>query len=105
MLIEQIAVTGSPDLPTPVVRTYIDEKIPGDEASPAFGDWILSLAAFSETLGTFGGGGLPKLALHGTDEPELVGQQVSSGSVRVPNEVVSLIAETVPVGTPVDIVS
>ena len=105
LLVEQRAVTGSPELPTPVVRTYIDEKIPGEGRNPAFGDWILSLAAFSETLGTFGGGGLPKLALHGTDEPELVGQQVSSGSIRVPNEVVSLIAETVPVGTIVDIVS
>ena len=105
LLVEQLAVIGSAELPTPVVRTYIDEIIPGGEPrDPGFGDWILSLAAFSEVLGTFGGGGLPKIALHGTDQPELMGEAVSSGSVRVPNDVVQMIAETVPVGTVVDIV-
>lgn len=100
----QIAVMGKPSRPTPVVRSYIDEKIVGGSLSPAYGDWVLSIAAFSESLGTFGGGGMPKLALHGTNQPELMGQYVSSGCVRIPNDVVSFIAETVPVGTVVDIV-
>lgn len=100
----QLAVMGRDSRPTPVVRSYIDEKIPGEQLSPAYGTWVLSIAAFSEDLGTFGGGGMPKLALHGTNEPELMGQYVSSGCVRIPNEVVSFIADTVPVGTIVDIV-
>lgn len=100
----QIAVSGKPSRPTPIVRSYIDEKIPGGTLSPAYGDWVLSIAAFSESLGTFGGGGMPKLALHGTNQPELMGQYVSSGCVRIPNDVVSFIAETVPVGTVVDII-
>ena len=104
LLVEQIAVTGKEERPTPVVRAYIDEKIPGASLSPAYGDWVLSIAAFSEALGTFGGG-MPKLALHGTDQPELMGQYVSSGCVRVPNEVVSFIADAVPVGTIVEIVA
>ena len=105
LLIEQISVSGRESRPTPLVRSYIDEKIPGPSLSPAYGDWVLSIAAFSETLGTFGGGGMPKLALHGTNQPELMGQYVSSGCVRVPNEVVSLIAESVPIGTIVDIIA
>ena len=105
LLVEQIAVSGRESRPTPVVRSYIDEKIPGASLSPAYGDWVLSIAAFSETLGTFGGGGMPKLALHGTNQPELMGQYVSSGCVRIPNEVISFIAESVPVGTIVDIVA
>ena len=100
----QTAVMGREGRETPVVRAYIDEKIPGANISPAYGDWILSIAAFSESLGTFGGG-MPKLALHGTNQPELMGQYVSSGCVRIPNEVVSFIADTVPVGTIVDIVA
>ena len=87
-----------------MVRAYIDEKIPGASLSPAYGDWVLSIAAFSEALGTFGGG-MPKLALHGTNQPELMGQYVSSGCVRIPNEVVSFIAESVPVGTIVNIIA
>jgi len=104
LLVEQIAVSGRESRPTPVVRAYIDEKIPGASLSPAYGDWVLSIAAFSETLGTFGGG-MPKLALHGTNQPELMGQYVSSGCVRIPNEIVSFIADTVPVGTIIDIVA
>ena len=104
LLVEQIAVIGRETRPTPVLRSYIDEKIDGTTLSPAYGDWILSIAAYSEALGTFGGG-LPKLALHGTDSPALMGQAVSSGCVRVPNEVISFIAESVPVGTIVDIVA
>jgi hypothetical protein len=105
LLVDQIAVSGRESRPTPIVRSYIDEKIPGPSLSPAYGDWVLSIAAFSETLGTFGGGGMPKLALHGTDQPELMGQYVSSGCVRIPNAVVSFIAESVPVGTIVDIIA
>ncbi len=104
LLIEQIAASGRESRPTPAVRAYIDEKIPGAQVSPAYGAWILSIAAFSESLGTFGGG-MPKLALHGTNQPELMGQYVSSGCVRVPDEVISFIAETVPVGTIVEIVA
>jgi len=101
-----LAVSGREKRPTPVVRAYIDEMIVGASLSPAYGDWVLSIAAFSEDLGTFGGGGgMPKLALHGTNQPELMGQYVSSGCVRIPNEIVSFIAETVPVGTIVDIVA
>jgi len=102
-LLNQLAVSGRDGRETPVVRSYIDEMIPGADLSPAYGDWVLSIAAFSEALGTFGGG-MPKLALHGTNQPELMGQYVSSGCVRIPNEVVSFIADTVPVGTIVDII-
>lgn len=104
-LVEQIAVMGRESRPTPVVRSYIDEKIDGTSLGPAYGSWVLSIAAFSESLGTFGGGGMPKLALHGTNQPDLMGQYVSSGCVRVPNEIIEYIAENVPVGATVDIIA
>ena len=105
LLVEQLAVSGRESRPTPVVRSYIDEKIPGADLSPAYGSWILSIAAFSEALGTFGGGGMPKLALHGTNQPDLMGQYISSGCVRVPNDIIEFIADNVPVGATVDIVA
>ncbi len=105
-LLTQVAVSGRDSRPTPIVRAYIDEMIPGASQASAYGTWILSVSAFSESLGTFGGAGaMPKIALHGTDQPELMGQYVSSGCVRIPNDVIDFIAETVPVGTPVDIVA
>lgn len=104
-IVSQLAVVGSETLPTPLGRTYIDEKIPGAAFGPAYGPWVLSLAAFSESLGTVDGGGLPKMALHGTDQPEQIGESISSGSVRLPNEIIAFIAETVPAGTVVEIVA
>lgn len=104
LIIEQLAGIGRENRPTPLVRSFIDEKIPGPQVGAAFGDWILSIAAFSTSIGTFGGG-TPKLAIHGTNQPDLIGQEVSSGCVRLPNEIISLIAETVPVGTVVDIIA
>ena len=98
-------MTGRESRPTPIVRAYIDEMIPGESLGPAYGSWVLSIAAFSETLGTFGGGGMPKLALHGTNQPDLMGQYISSGCIRVPNEIIDFIADSVPVGTIVDIVA
>lgn len=102
LIAESEAVIGRPAAPTPILRTYVDEIIPGDGAG--YGSWILSLAGYSEELEWFDGG-LPKLALHGTNAPELVGQEISSGCVRLPNEVIELLAETIPVGTVVEIVA
>jgi hypothetical protein len=103
---ESLAVVGRPERPTPVVTTYIDEKISNANGAfgSAYGTWIVSLAAFSDTLEWFDGG-VPKIALHGTNAPDLVGQRLSSGCVRLPNEIIDLIAENVPVGTRVDIVA
>jgi len=100
LIVESSAITGRPGRETPVVEAYIDEIIEGPTA--AYGPYILSIAAFSETLNIFSSG-LPKLALHGTNEPDKMGEFVSSGCVRVENDIITLIAETVPIGTAVNI--
>lgn len=98
------AVTGKPSTPTPIGLFYIRDIIAQTDPDGDFGPWILALSGFSEVLESFEGG-LPALALHGTDRPEQVGSARSSGCVRVPNEVISLLAETVPLGTPVAVVA
>jgi lipoprotein-anchoring transpeptidase ErfK/SrfK len=49
-------------------------------------------------------GGLPAIAIHGTNQPGLIGEEVSNGCVGIPNELLEPLAETVPLGTPVSIV-
>lgn len=102
LVVESDAVAGRSDRPTPILRTYIDEKISGP--SEAYGTWIMSLASYSESISTFSGG-LPKLAIHGTNKEELIGQFASSGCIRVTNEIIEIIAERVPVGATVDIIN
>lgn len=102
LVVESDAVAGRGDRPTPILRTYIDEKIQGP--SEAYGTWIMSLASYSESISTFSGG-LPKLAIHGTNKPELIGEFASSGCIRVSNDIIEIIAERVPVGATVDIIN
>lgn len=95
-------VTGDTGRTTPLASTYIDEIMPGP--SGAYGPWLLSLGVFSDAINTFGGG-LPKVALHGTNRPDLLGQYASNGCIRLPNDVISMLAAEVPVGTRVDLVN
>ncbi len=96
------AVIGRDSAPTPLGTYFINDKVEGDYG--VYGSWILSLSAFSETLETFDNG-LPVIAIHGTNSPELVGQAVSSGCVRVPDDVIQFLADELPLGTRVDIVA
>ncbi|MEM9565921.1 MAG: L,D-transpeptidase [Actinomycetota bacterium] len=98
------AVTGRPATLTPLGRFYIRDIIAQPVPDGDYGPWILALSGFSEVLSSFQGG-LPALALHGTDEPGQLGSAISAGCVRVSNEVISALAATVPLGTPVTIVA
>lgn len=104
-LIEQTGVViGKDATPTPVGIYYLNEMIPQSNPGGAFGPWILSTSAYSETLETFDGG-LPVIAFHGTNQPDLIGTQASNGCIRMPNDVVTRLAETLPAGTPVTVVA
>jgi len=102
LITESQSVQGSSRTPTPLLSGYIDEKVPGPNS--AYGPWVLTLATFSEAHNTFGGG-LPKIALHGTNNPGIIGQYASNGCIRLPNDVIQFLADTVPVGTRVAVVN
>ncbi len=104
LLIETVAVVGRDNTPTPLGRFYVNEMLPQASSGGAYGPYIFSLSAFSETLDTFNGG-IPVIALHGTNHPELIGQARSNGCIRMPNEIAEQLAATIPPGTPVEIVA
>lgn len=99
--IETATVDGRPSTPTPLGRFYVNEVQPQAPTS-VYGSWIISTNGFSDSLDRFGGE-VPIFAIHGTNRPETVGQDLSNGCVRVPNDVVDFIATHVPAGTPVDV--
>ena len=103
VVVETTAVVGKPATPTPLGSFFVNDFVEKWEGS-AYGPHILSLSGFSEALETFGGG-IPVIAIHGTNRPDLMGGAHSNGCIRIPNDVVALLADTVPVGTPVDIVA
>ena len=99
-------IVGKPHTPTPTATGYIIEKVPNHEqqaASIVYGDWILPVSFFSEALNSFGGE-LPRVVLHGTHIPDRVGEALTNFEVRMPDEIIEIIAREAPVGTTVRIV-
>ena len=102
VIAETEAVVGTDATPTPLGTFSIAAKKENSEDEYYLGPVALVLSGFSEALDTFGGG-LPVIAIHGTHRPEQVGQALSNGCIRVPNDVIEFLAEHVPVGAPVTI--
>jgi lipoprotein-anchoring transpeptidase ErfK/SrfK len=101
---ETDVVIGKDTTPTPLGRFYLSEKIKQKNPGGAYGPWILSTNGYSEALDLFDNG-LPVIAFHGTNQPELIGTQASNGCIRMPNDVVTKLAELLPAGTPIEIVA
>src|SRR4051794_20487588 len=94
-------VIGAPNTPTPLGTFYITDPV-DLKASPngAYGAYALGLSGYSEVLFSFNGGP-GQIAVHGTNSPGQVGQDISNGCVRVPNDIILQIADQAPLGTPV----
>ena len=93
-------VIGRTSSPTPTGRFYVTDSMARGGGS--YGTGILALSAYSQALDQFSGG-VPVIALHGTNRPDLLGQMASNGCVRMENATIDLLRATVPLGTPVDI--
>lgn len=101
VLLEAPVIVGKATSPTPLGRFYVTD-VDAKYTGSAYGPWVLPVSGFSQALDTFGGGA-PALALHGTNRPDLMGKAASNGCVRLPNDVITRLRDTVPMGTPVDI--
>lgn len=102
VFLETKVAIGKDATPTPIGKFYLTEKIKNRTDTGFYGAWILPVSGYSETLDTFDGG-LPQIALHGMNQPELLGTKVSNGCVRVNNQAISQLAEALPAGTPFEV--
>lgn len=95
---------GRADRPTPGGEYFITELLQPPEPDGIYGPYAYGLSGYSDVLMDFAGGeGV--IGIHGTNEPEAVGTDVSSGCIRLPNpEIIRLVERVgVPLGTPVTI--
>ncbi len=103
VLLESAVAVGAPDAPTPTGLHYVTDLLVNATPDGAYGPYAFGLSAHSETYSEFGGGD-GQIGMHGTDDPSSIGQAVSHGCIRLPNEVVSELSSLLPLGTPVQIV-
>lgn len=94
-------VVGRDATRTPTGRFYVTDKT-DDVPSDFYGPFILPLNNYSEQLDTFDDG-VPVIAMHGTNRPDLLGQAASNGCIRMPNEVITQLNAELPLGTQVEV--
>ena len=99
LLVTGVVAVGKPGAETPLGRDfYVQGRfVPRD---PFFGRFVLETSAYSK-LSDWPGGGLA--GIHGTNQPQLLGQAVSHGCVRVSDPVARALDRLAPLGTPIDL--
>jgi hypothetical protein len=102
VVFQTTVAVGSPDSPTPTGFFYVTEVLKLTDPGDAYGPYALGLSGFSNTYYSFDGGP-GQIAIHGTNEPWVVGTYASHGCVRLDNPNITTLATQVEAGTPVDI--
>ncbi len=102
VVFQATVAVGSPDSPTPTGFFYVTEVLKLTDPGDAYGPYALGLSGFSNTFYSFDGGP-GQIAIHGTNQPWVVGQYASHGCVRLDNPDITAVATQVDAGTPVDI--
>jgi len=87
--------------PTPAGRFYARERIIPSNPNGLYGTHAIGLSAYSPTLSDWPGGGV--IAIHGTNQPDLLPGRVSHGCIRLQNRRIKRLWRLMPLGTPVRI--
>lgn len=95
---------GTEDTPTPGGTFYLKELLSPTNQGGEYGPYAYGLSGFSDALSSFAGGEAV-IGLHGTNQPDSIGTDVSSGCIRMRNEDITALAELLPLGTPVRILA
>ncbi|MBI2168902.1 MAG: L,D-transpeptidase [Actinobacteria bacterium] len=95
---------GKADTPTPGGRFFIKDLVEPPHPDSIYGTHAFGLSGFSNTLREFNGGA-GVVGIHGTNDPNSIGKDVSSGCIRLRNEDVTNLVGRLPLGTPVEILS
>jgi lipoprotein-anchoring transpeptidase ErfK/SrfK len=90
---------GAPGMETPVGHYYVQVRFHPDDTF--LGVFAFETSAYSK-LTEWPGGGV--VGIHGTSAPQLLGQAVSHGCVRMSNDAALVLKRLVPLGTPITIV-
>ncbi|HEV8687227.1 MAG TPA: L,D-transpeptidase [Gaiellaceae bacterium] len=93
------AAVGAPGTPTPVGAFYVDQRLLASDPSGPYGPGAIGIAAYSDVLTGWAQGG--PIAIHGTNRPDLLGEAISNGCVRVRNDALRRLFRATLAGTPV----
>ena len=106
LIVDEPVGVGRTDRPTPGGIYYLKELLQPPDPNGVYGTYAYGLSGFSNVLQSFNGGpGV--IGIHGTNEPSAIGSDVSSGCIRLNNDVIERLVNEIglPLGTPVEILA
>jgi lipoprotein-anchoring transpeptidase ErfK/SrfK len=95
---------GTSATPTAGGIFYTADEVQVVPPTGPYGPYAFGLSGFSNVLTSFGGGP-GQLAIHGTNQPQFIGQDVSHGCIRMSNAGITKLAHMLPLGVPVAILA
>lgn len=96
---------GMPRTPTPRGRYYLRALITAPRGPTAdYGPYAFGLSSRSKEIEPFAGAD-GEIGILGTNDASALGRAVTLGSIRMENDALTVLARSVPLGTPVVIVS
>ncbi|MGN6695234.1 MAG: L,D-transpeptidase [Aquihabitans sp.] len=104
VIMQSPVAVGTDRTPTPLGNFFVDGAVKVPYDTGPYGAYQVSVSGFSDVLQSFGGG-VGQIAMHGTNRPDLIGQNVSNGCIRMTNENITKMVQLAPLGTPVDVVA
>jgi lipoprotein-anchoring transpeptidase ErfK/SrfK len=99
LLLRGKVAVGAPGMETPLGNFYVTARFVPDD--PFLGVFAVETSAYSRLTEWPGGG---KVGIHGTSRPDLLGQAVSHGCIRVSNATAAALRRLAPLGTPIKVV-
>ena len=91
---------GTSSTPTPRGMFYVVELLKPHNKNGSYGPYSFGISAHSQVLRTFAGGN-GRVGVHGTNQPDLIGSNISHGCIRLRNDPIRRLAKILPLGTPV----
>lgn len=102
VVLKSAVAVGTSRNPTPTGNFFVTDNVTMTNPSSPWGPNALGLSGRSDTISEYNGGdGI--IGIHGTNRPGSIGNAASLGCVRLPNDVITLIHDLIPIGTPVEI--
>jgi lipoprotein-anchoring transpeptidase ErfK/SrfK len=103
LLLRAKVAIGTRDTPTPGGTYYIKELLKPPNPNTVYGTYAYGLSGYSNVLRSFGGGN-GVIGIHGTNDPSVLGSDVSAGCIRMRNRDIEKLVRVLPLGTPVEII-
>jgi lipoprotein-anchoring transpeptidase ErfK/SrfK len=104
VILDTPAGIGKAETQTPVGLYYTKELLQPPNPNTVYGHYAYGLSGYSNVIFKVqGGDGV--IGIHGTNDPSGLGKDVSHGCIRISNDAIDMLAKTLPLGVPVEIVA